>query len=87
MVVILVETQRSMTDIYETSLSDARRLAGLEASDLEARATTLGYPSFAAGPANSGMDHEADSSPSRVLQSRDIQERGLEKVIQLSGYG
>ena len=71
MVVILVETQRSMTDIYETSLSDARRRAlGLVASDHEARAATLGHPSFAAGPTNSAMDH-------------DVQECGLEKDIQL----
>ena len=83
---MLVETQRSMTDIYEASLWDARRLAGLVASDHEAHAATLGHPSFAAGPVNGAMDHEADFSPSRVLQSRDIQECGLEKVIQLSGY-
>ena len=79
---MLVETQRSMTDIYEASLWDAKRLAGLVASDHEAHAATLGH-SFAVGPVNSTMDSEANSSPSHTLQSREVQERSLEKTIQL----
>ena len=82
-VIVLVETQRSVTDICEIGPSNASRLAGLVASDHEARAATLGHPSFAAGPANSAMDHEAGSLPSRALQSRDVKKCGLEKVSKL----
>ena len=82
MVVILVETHRSMTDFYETSLPNATIAAGSAAPDREARAAILGRPSFAVGPVDSVMGSEADSSPSRTLQSRGVQERSLEKTIQ-----
>jgi len=76
---LLVETQRSMVDICEISQANASRLTGLVAS--EARAATLGHPSFTVGPINSTMDNKPEFSPSRTLQSEDVQERGLEKVI------
>ena len=80
-VVILVETQRSMTDIYEIGIPNTSRLAGRLESDHEARSTTLGHPSLAVGPINGVMDNEAESRLSRTLQSQDMQERDFEKVI------
>ena len=82
-VIGLVETQRSLTDICEIGPSNASRLAGPVASGYGARSASLGRPSFAVRPVNSATDNEADYLPSRGLQSRDVQERGLEKVIQL----
>ena len=76
-VIVLVETQRSMTDIYEISTPNTSRLAGPVAS--EARAATLRHPSF--GVLNITMDNEAESLPFRTLQSGGAQERGLGKVI------
>ena len=70
-VIVLVETQRSMTDICEISLPNISRLAGPAASDHEARAENLRHPSFAVGPIYSAMDDEAESPPFRALQSRD----------------
>jgi len=83
-VVVLVETRRSMTDICEIGPSNASKIAGSVASDHEARATSssLGHSSFAVGPNNSMMDNEgAESPPSCSLQCHDVQERSLEKVI------
>ena len=81
-VVVLVETQRSMTDICEIGPSNASKIAGSVAFDHEARAATLGHLSFAAaGPISSEMDNEAESPPSCELQGRGVQERGLEKAI------
>ena len=81
MVIMLVETQRSMTDICDSITSIV--MAGLAVPDHEARAATLGHPSFAVGAANNGVDGEAHSSQSRTLRSLGVQERGLEKDIQL----
>jgi len=78
-VIVLVETKRSMMDIYEMSLLNASRPAGLVAS--EARTANLGSLSIAVGPINSAQDNEAGSPPSCAVQSQDVQERGLEKVI------
>ena len=58
-VVVLVETQRSMVDICEIGTSNASKTAGAVASDHEAHAATLGHISFAAGSINSEMDKEA----------------------------
>ena len=80
-VIVLVETQRSAADICGISPSNASRLAGPAASDHEARAATLRYPSFAVGPINNAMDNEAGSPPSRVLQTENVQEHGLEKAV------
>ena len=75
-VIVLVQTQRSMTDIFELSLSNASRLADLVASDHEARAATLRRPSFAVGPVDSVMDDEAESLPPparcRAMTCRDV---------------
>jgi len=71
-VVVLAETQRSMTDICEISRPDPSKIADPAASEA---------PSSLVGPINSTMDNEAKSSPSRALQSQEAQEHGLEKVI------
>ena len=75
-VIVLVETQRSMTDVCEISPSNASKFAGPVAS--EARSATLGHISFAVGPVHSATDDEAE--PQR-LQSQGGQERGLEEII------
>jgi len=70
LVVVLVETRRSMTDIWEiTPLSNASQIAGPVASD--ARAATLEHLSFAIGPIYSTMDNELESQRSRTSQSQD----------------
>ena len=76
-VIILVETQRSITDICEISVLNASKFSGPVTS--EARAATFGHLSFTV--LNSTMDSEAESLRSRASQSEDVQERGLEKVI------
>ena len=80
-VIVLAKTQRSMTDICEIGPSSASRLAGPVPPDHEARVTTSGRLSSAVGPINSAMDDEAGVPPFRALQSHDVQERSLEKVI------
>jgi len=65
-VVVMVETQRSMADICEISPSNISRLAGPQVS--EPRAATLGPLSFAVGPIDSAMDNAAQSP----LQSDDV---------------
>ena len=77
-VIVLVETQCSMTDIC-VGLSNASRLAGPVPSEFHA--ATLGHPPIPVGAVNSAVYNEADPPPSRLLQSRDVQERGLEKVV------
>ena len=72
-VIVLVETQRSMSDICEVNLLNASRLAGPVAS--EARTEPLGHPSFAV------LDNEADSPPSRAWRSGDVRGHGLENII------
>jgi len=78
-VILLVETQRSMTDICETNPSNAIKLAGLVAS--EPRSATLGHLSFAVGPVHSTTDDKAESQRSRALQTQARQEHALEAVI------
>ena len=80
-VVVLVETQRSMVDICEIGPSSPSKFAAAAASDCEVHAATLGHLSFAVGPIDSAMDNEAESLPSCVLRGRDVQERGLENDI------
>ena len=80
--IVLAETPRSMTDICVIGLSNTSRIAVLVASDHEARTATVGHPPFAVGPFdNSAMDDEAESLRSRVSQSQDVQEHGLQKVV------
>ena len=66
-VVVLVETRRSMVDICEIGLSNTSRTVGAVASDHEAHPATLSSLSFAIGPINSAMDKEAEFPPSREL--------------------
>ena len=79
--IVLAKTRRSTTDIYELGLSNASRHAGPVVSDHDARAATSGHPSFAVGPIDSAMDNETESPPSRALQTEDVRERGLKKII------
>jgi len=81
LVMLLIETQRSMTDICEISPSNASRLAGPAAS--EARPATLGHLSFAVGQVHSTTDYEADSQLSRTLQNQGGQEHGSEVILEV----
>jgi len=78
-VILLVEKQRSMADIFEISQSGAGKLVGPVVS--EPCPTTLGHLSFEVGPVHSTTDDEAESQRSRTLQSQGGQEHGLEEVI------
>ena len=81
-VIILVKTQRSMTDVCEISPSNAGRLAGPVGS--EARPATSGHLSFAAGPVYSTTYTEAESQLSRTLQSQGGQEYNLEVILEVN---
>ena len=80
-VVVLVETQRSMVDVCESDTSNARKLAG--PMPHEPRPAALGHPSFALGPVHSTTDNEAESQRSHTgtLQSQGGQDHGLDEVI------
>jgi len=78
-VIVLVETQRSMTDVWEINLSNASKLVGPVAS--QPHAATLGHLSLAVGQMDCTTDNDSEFQGSRVLQSQDRQEHGLEKVI------
>jgi len=69
-VIILVETQRSMTEVCEISPSNTI-----------ARPATLGNLSFVVVSVHSTTDKDAESRCSRALQNRGGQEHGLEEVI------
>ena len=77
MVIVIVETQRSMADICEIIPWNASTLAAPVVS--EARTATLGHLSFA----HSTMNNEAESQFSRTLQSRGGQEHGLEAILEV----
>jgi len=79
-VIVLVETQRSMADICEISPSNASKVAAAPVGS-EARPATPGHLSFAGEPVHSTTDNEAESQRSRALQSQGGQEHGLEEVI------
>ena len=78
-VIILVETQRSVADICEISPSNASRLVGPVASAV--RPGTLGRLSFAVGTVHSSTDNEAQPRRSRALQSQGGLEYDLEEVL------
>ena len=59
-VVVLVETQRSMVDICEIVPSNASKIAPAVASDHEAHPATLTRPTFAVEPINSAMSDQAE---------------------------
>ena len=67
-VIVLVETQRSMVDVCEIHTSNASTLAGPVAS--ESRPTTLGHLSFAVRPGHSTTDSEAESQLSNALHNQ-----------------
>ena len=69
-VVVLVETRRSMADICEIVPSNASQIAGAAASDHEAH--------LAVEPINSVISDEAAAPPFRALERQDVQERGLD---------
>ena len=68
-IVVLVESKRSMADIFEISPSNTIKFAGPVAH--EARPATLGHLSFAVGPVHSTADNRAESQRPRALQSED----------------
>ena len=78
-VILLVETRRSMTDVCEINPSNASKLVVPRAS--EACTATLGHLSMAVGPVYSTTDNNAESQGSRALQSQGGQEYNLEGVI------
>ena len=78
-VMLLVESQRSITDVCEISSSNTSKLAGPVAR--EAYPATLGHLSFAVGPVNSSTDDDAVFQRSHALQRQGGQERGLEEAI------
>jgi len=80
-VLVMVGTQRSITDVCEISPSIDDRLAGPVAS--EARPATLGHLSFAVGPVHTTRNNEAESQRSHALWSQGGQEQleGVEEVI------
>ena len=80
-VILLVQIQRSMTDVWGISLSNASRLAAPAAS--EVRPATLGHLSFAIGPVHSTTDGEDESQHLDALQSQSGREHGLEEVLAL----
>ena len=64
--IVLIETQRSMTDVCGISPSNASKLSGPVASG--ARPATLGHLSFAVGPVHRAMDNEAETPRPRAEQ-------------------
>ena len=74
-VIVLVESQRSMADICEISPSIANRMAGPAAS--ETYLANLGHLSLAVAPIHGTTDNEAESQRPRALQARYGQEHGL----------
>lgn len=79
LVIVLVETQRSMVDICEIIPSNASKFAGPQVS--EARPATFGHLSSKVRPIHSMMDNDSESQRCRALQNQDEQEHDPEKVI------
>ena len=78
-VIVLVETQRSMTDIYEISQSNTSKIEGPVAS--ETLPATLGHLSFEVGSVNdSTTDNKTESQRRGALESQGWQEHDLEMV-------
>ena len=79
-VIVLVETQRSMVNVCEIGTSNASKLARPMAS--EPRPAALGRLSFVLGPVHGTTDsEEAESQRSRALQSQGGQEHSMGEVI------
>jgi len=79
--IVLVETQRSIPDVCEFSPSNASRLA--RPMETEARPATLEHLSFAVGPVHSMTDNEAESQRSRAVQGQGGQEHDLEVILEV----
>jgi hypothetical protein len=77
-VILLVETQRSMMDVCEISSLNATILAGPLVSEA---CPASGHLSFAVRPLRSTTDNEAGSQRSRALQSQGGHEHSLEEII------
>ena len=75
-VIVLVETQRSMADVCEIGPSSATKLGDPVAS--EVRPATLGHLLFTVGPVHGMTDDEVESQRS---QSQSGRERGLEQIF------
>ena len=67
-VIVLVEIQRPMMDVFEISPSNTTKPAGPTAS--EAHPATLGHISFAVRSVTTMMDDEAESQGLYTLQSK-----------------
>ena len=79
-VMVLVQTQRSMADVCEIGPSNARKFTAPVAS--EARPTTLGRLRYVVRPVHNTMiDNEAESQRSRALRSHGGPEHGLDEDI------
>lgn len=78
-VMVLVESRRSMMDICELSLSNPTVIAGRVAS--KARPATLRHTSFAFRPIDSTADNKPESQHPRVSQSWDEEGYELEEAI------
>ena len=82
-VIVLVETQGSMTDVCETSQSNTSKLKGPVASKAlpATLGPTLGHLSFEVGSVNdSTTDNETESQRRGALESQGWQEHDLEMV-------
>ena len=80
-VILLVETQRSMSDVYVISPPNGSKLVGPLTSGT--RPATLGHLSSAVGTVHSTTDKEAEYRRSRTLQSRGVEEDGLEITLEI----
>ena len=79
-VVVLVETQRSMMDICEIGPSNASQFAGSVASRASGT-ENLGRLSFAVGSVRSTTDNGAESQCPRAVQSQGGREHCFKEVI------
>ena len=76
-VIVLVETQRSMTDIYEISQSNTSKIEGPVAS--ETLPATLGHLSFDVRSVHRTYN-EAESQRWRALENQGWQENDFEMM-------
>ena len=79
LVMVLVETRCSMTDMWEISPSNVSQIAGPVAS--EDCPAILGHLFFTASQIHSTMDSEVESQPLWALRAQDGQEHESENVI------
>ena len=83
-VIVLVQTQRSMVDVCEISPSNACKFVSPVAS--EACPATLGRLSYEVGPVHNTVMEVAESQRSRALQSHGGPGHGLdEDILEVKG--